>query len=488
LRFLAGAVRDGWLDAQADRALSSLYGVVFSMIFDPAICSDAVRLLYFITKRCHVRVDRMKRMKKCYEEKSKGEKEKFSTAPILLLIHLYAHFDLIGCEKYIPVANKVKLAALYRKLILTEVSNGKKTKERPKKRRKRDQNFPSLARDWLRGSLEGVVSWSWRSDFGQSIGKASDLLTSERLRCLMSLEGKHPSVEIVRLRSSLPFLLYEEWFGSFSFPRTRHVDEIDALEGEEFSIKGNKSRTKTTPTQDIGVEGRVRLLESFASFAHHTGVLLPEMESFLINEILPSWDGTDKIGSILCFELLVFLSPKRFETFESQVLCYLEPFLLYGGPRLHYLVLGGALAGLVRRWSRVKWPRATEPDEEYKELEMKDQSYDNDNFKQVTLGRLIQWTDRTILKAFLFQKNIHVMLAMAALEFFTSVAKLTNDQCPFLIAPSPALVYHLLVSPSSAVVVDGICQLLVDYKGSFQQLKALEEFRRESQPVGGLER
>lgn len=486
LRVLAGAFRNGWLDIQAEKMLSSLYGVVFSMIFDQNTCSDAIRLLYFITKRSHVRLDRIRRMKNYYDEHSNTEVGVRSpVAPILLLIHLYANFDPVLCSKYIPVTNKINLLGLYRKTIMREAFTVKKKRGRPKKRPKIDLLVSSEVREWLRDALQGEMSWSWRNEFNQSAWKASALLTNERLQCLASLENETPSSEIVRLRSSLPFLLHEEWYDSYRYTQKISIKEKEILEEEEdddYSVSGSVSKfgAKKAPDLDSSLDDHIRLLESFASFAIHTGALLPEMESFLINEILPSWDGTDAVGRILCYDLLPFLSPMRFEQLESHVLTYLEQFVLYGGPRLQYLIVAGTLAALIRRWGRLDWSQL-------QTLKVVDMSgYNPTVFQQMTLGRLIQWTDLTVLKASLLQ-NDHLLLSMAALDFFKSVAKLTGNDCPFLISPSPALVYHFLVSPSSAIVVDGICQLLVDYKESFQKLKALDEFRQNAHPISGME-
>ena len=62
------------------------------------------------------------------------------------------------------------------------------------------------------------------------------------------------------------------------------------------------------------------------------------------------------------------------------------------------------------------------------------------------------------------------LLLQASLDFFKSASGLSKT-CDLVAPPSPALTYRLLLS-SDVAGVDGICQLLVDYKSAFETARA----------------
>ena len=84
-------------------------------------------------------------------------------------------------------------------------------------------------------------------------------------------------------------------------------------------------------------------------------MLPPEAENFILDEILPSWDGNDKAGLIICNDLVPILAPMGFRDLRRRVLRHLGKLYVCGSPRIKFAVVSGALASLVRRWGRLEW-------------------------------------------------------------------------------------------------------------------------------------
>jgi len=71
----------------------------------------------------------------------------------------------------------------------------------------------------------------------------------------------------------------------------------------------------------------------------------------------------------------------------------------------------------------------------------------------------------------LIQENDHPLLQVCATALYHTVANLnTKHQVPFVLPPSPTLVYRMLMSPT-AIGVSSMCGILSEYKQSFQSLK-----------------
>jgi hypothetical protein len=349
----------------------------------------------------------------------------------------------------------------------------------------REQSLPSTL-DWLNDAIDGVHSLSWGLVGNRERIRASDLLMDTSLQHLILLSSQNPNdssiadTEVIRLRACLPYMLHEEWY------ETNNVVDMGGGDGDESasasliqSDNGNESDSQEEDDDIAQKEPkqanermhesstRLNLLRALVSVASHADALFPEAESFLLEEILPHWGGSDRMGQYICFDLLPMLSPCVFSELQSKVLRHLEPLVTYGSPRIQYAIVSGTLQALLQRWGRLDWAewaifknRRRRPD--------RDTTEDPITWKRRTLRELIQWTDNLLLKAFLVDDG-HELLRHSTIEFFNTVAVLSTTG-PFLASPSPALVYRLLLS-QSVLSVDLVCGLLVKYKKVFQKLK-----------------
>jgi hypothetical protein len=300
------------------------------------------------------------------------------------------------------------------------------------------------------------------------------------LQHLIMLSSQNPNdssiadTEVFRLRACLPYMLHEEWYEKNNTLGMGDESDESASASSNLSDSGNESDSQESDDDIAENEpeqanermhdgSRLHLLRALASVASHVDALFPEVASFLLEEILPHWDGSDRMGQYICFDLLPMLSPCSFSELQSKVLRHLEPLFTYGSPRIQYAIVSGTLQTLLQRWGRLDWAEWT-PLKNHRPDRLKDPII----WKRRTLRELIQWTDNLLLKAFLVDDG-HELLRLSSVEFFDTVAVLSTTG-PFLASPSPALVYRLLLS-QSALSVDLVCGLLVKYKKVFQKLK-----------------
>ena len=350
----------------------------------------------------------------------------------------------------------------------------------------------SFTVDWLNDAFDGVHSFSHGLVGNQARKslRASDLLMDSSLQNLMLLSVKGSSrsranvadTEVNRLRACLPYMLHEEWYEQES-AKVASVNNDDDDDDEKtndatFTINNTEAdgsglnmdeRTKQESSRHNEIREsdsqRLLLLRAVASAAARCNGLFPETESFLLVEILPHWDGSDHMGTFICNDLLPMLTPCSFPQLQSKVLRYLEPLLSYGSPRVQHAVISGALNGLLQRWGRLDWheylPKTANSRESIQEVDAND-------LKARASRELIKWADNMFLKAFLCS-NEHELLGLSVVEFFETVASLSMSG-PFLVSPSPAVVYRVLLS-TSALSVDRVCSLLICFKAAFQKLK-----------------
>ena len=444
LRFLTLAVRSGCLrrTIDADRkgsreTLLSLYPVIFGMLTDAEVVSDAVRLLHAITRRKQAVPHRARRVRSLYDQASARSRQTPDTSgsnkmgdfsSLLLLLELFARYDPVGCGRYFPsgtrlgsnltryfkvpddewerdfagkittnkalpetVSSKSESSALedlglkrdtskiigqkrrhpdaknegdlkdqsdedkMKQIILeygrSEKANQKSGQKRPTIRFDPTKEYYDMGKslsatiDRLEDAFDGVHSTSWellrgRPTDGVGLGgsrrgnravRASDLLLDKNLRHLILLssasesapsisagDGKSTSStprntlcdsEVVRLRVCLPHMLHEEYYDDTNSSglegREAHDDgysDVDAGSDEEDDDRACTGQ----------MSGKRRVLRALASLARHTDMLPPEAENFILDEILPSWDGNDKVGLIICNDLVPVLSPMSF--------------------------------------------------------------------------------------------------------------------------------------------------------------------------------
>jgi hypothetical protein len=317
------------------------------------------------------------------------------------------------------------------------------------------------------------------------------------LQHLILLSSQNPNnssvadMEVTRLRSCLPYMLHEEWYEKSNVQLLDMGDDSD--ESESTSVMANDDEYESDDREDndavtekeskranerMNASSRLVLLRALASVASHANVLFREAESFLLEEILPHWNGSDRMGQYICFDLLPMLGPCSFSELHSKVLRHLDPLFTYGSPRIQYAIVSGTLKALLQRWGRLEWAEW-----DLSKSRRPGRDMDPIAWKKRTLRELIQWTDNLLLKAFLVDDG-HELLRLSTIEFFDTVAVLSTTG-PFLASPSPAIVYRLLLS-QSALSVDLVCGLLVKFKKVFQRLK--EEQAIDSEHVRGSDR
>jgi len=367
----------------------------------------------------------------------------------------------------------------------------------------------------LEDAFDGVHSSSWellhgQSDFatggnknGNRAVRASDLLLDKNLRHLILLSSAAESLdvpggdrsgdglsnstlcdsEVARLRVCLPHMLFEEYYGaSETSMRDIETEDEDASSIYEGDSDDDISCVASTCTNRKEA-GKLRVVQALSSLAKHTDMLPSEAENFILDEILPSWDGSGKIGRIICNDLIPSLKPTSFRDIKKRVLRYLCKLYLCGSPRIKFAIVSGALASLVRRWGRLEW--AVQSNKK-PSITTTTATTSNVECKQRTLRELIQWTDNLLLGGLIAEASSdgsgHELVRLSALDFYDAVCDIC-DQCNFVASPTPALIYRLLLS-STALCVDRVCALLLRYKDVFERIKAKSRAPIDAQGIG----
>jgi len=100
LQFLSLAIQSGALSEDARQCLSSMYPLLFQLALDKSLCADAVRLLYSLTRSCHVRVYRAQKLRQTLDRSKTGDGKEKTFAPLALLLQLYGTLDPHGCGPF----------------------------------------------------------------------------------------------------------------------------------------------------------------------------------------------------------------------------------------------------------------------------------------------------------------------------------------------------------------------------------------------------
>ena len=423
------------------------------------------------------------------------------------------------------------------KQLILKYGNDPKGSQEPSKKRPKINVDPtreydigkslSATIDRLEDAFDGVHSSSWELLRGHWSGgngrgdsrqrhravRASDLLLDKNICHLILLSSATETIspgsisagsgvsksatprkntlcdsEVVRLRVCLPHMLYEEYYGDDS-GSSEHKEKQEGEdsyynEGDSSSDEEEDERAETGQQSS----GKIRVLRALASLARQSDMLPPEAENFILDEILPSWDGSDKAGLIICNDLVPVLAPMSFRDIKRRVLRYLGKLYVCGSPRIKFAIVSGALSSLLRRWGRLEW----NPPPTNKGMGSGPASNittDALEFKQRSLQELIQWIDNLLLGGLITEGSCdgsgHELVRLSALDFYNAVCDIC-DQCRFVASPSPALIYRLFLS-STALCVDRVCALLLRYKSIFERMKALADKEKE-QEIAGLEK
>ena len=394
LRFLTLAIQTGdWLDLDAIKTLtaSHSYAVVFQASLQPTSCADAVRLLLRITCVKHTTKHRIRRIEIVMARH--GAKVKALAA-------------LLGLMKTLSDVTTCYVATV-------------------------DDNFMSNVPDqeWARDLTRCLVQEPLQkkspsmllSRLSQPIaysGRLVELLSSPELHKVILLSKS----ERLRLRTLFSTNLVADWFES---PPAGSNADFDSM-----------------------CRSRLELLSALGFFVRRTGWMSPEMERFMMQAVLPNWDGKEEpFGNILCRDLLPYLpKPPSLGHAWQSVLQSLENHFIYGDRAQQNLIMI-ALSELVSQWSgTLRTPSIVDNDPASRATSSANPSDD-------VVNGIIVHVNNMLLKGYLLQENGNELLRMATVEFFEAISDLG------LGGSSERLAYRLLQSPS-ALSIDRLCQLL----------------------------
>mmetsp|Transcript_4978 Transcript_4978/g.7187 ORF Transcript_4978/g.7187 Transcript_4978/m.7187 type:complete len:664 (+) Transcript_4978:50-2041(+) len=356
---------------------------------------EAVQLVHLITQRHQVHIYRARRVRQWYDER-----ERIS---LFYLLELYASLDPKGCLQFVPKDTHVtssnkkpiskinwhweqELRGVYQQISVT--------------RSKRERDKKTL--------LPTKVEIAKNKGFLQTSLASSDTITP--------------------LRAHLPYILYEEWYPA-PYLHQEEAQELDIDSDEEDIEEENVPHSVVSVTQS-----RIQVIDRIADATIYLGKILPESEAFILNTVLPTWDGTDTWGFRLCHDVLTQLRPQTY----GNIIPLVEPLLrCSASPQLHYCFLGIVLS---------QWIRCS-----HGSLEQKD------------IRRLIRWTTTQLQCGFLATSG-HELQRLALIQVYDAVRVAT------CLLPNPRIVYLLLLSPTP-IAINQLCALLLSYKKVLQEEK-----------------
>ena len=271
-------------------------------------------------------------------------------------------------------------------------------------------------------------------------------------------------------------------------------------------------------------EPRQTLLRGLLALAQASNHLPEEIEQFLIQVIVPQWDGlwADDVDDdeYTLLHILTYIRPPRYEcrtgldsmdgvegtngAMDNLLLgsngiplnslwCDLEKWFWNGTDDLRYALVSITLTEWICRWMVLDW--STEPANAIMDGErnMARESTKVNRWKMHTLRKLCQWVDTLLLKGFFVGKDESDLLKSAAIDFYWSIGQLlTRHEDPsfqesgVLMGPSASLLYHIFLS-ASVVHIDRICSLMVVYKDIYQKWKSIhvgEDKRKKDPSIG----
>lgn len=421
-----------------------LYSRIFALSLSEATNNDAIRVLIQLTRKIHARPDRAARLRAFYDQRPK--RNAHSAVPSLL--RLYAQLNPSGCDRFQDGLFPTHEWSLFHDTVWEQkfqrVVTDNTLVERPRKRNRADcSGCVDRAIQVLKLALETTER---HEDYGD-VSNAT-LLLSNTVGMHLMLLGHDAATNRF---SNLPTILFQEWYSMPNLP----IGHENA--GKEM------------------VRSRQSLVLMLAKFITCTHSWSAELESFVVEHVLPTWDGNDAMGWPLCYDILPHTSPCRFSRLRSRVLKHVETLFLFGSPRMQYIIVSGLLAGLLRKWAGADWSAV--------EQEQTKAGPSSKTAHIRTLKELIQWTDDLILKGFLEDGKSEI-LRSAAIEFFHVVCE-KSAHGSFLATPSASLTYRLLLG-RSVISVDRVCDVLVRYKAILQRLKT-ERLKLKEIPTDGAD-
>ena len=293
-------------------------------------------------------------------------------------------------------------------------------------------------------SIQNILVLSWYTSINANSTSTSKSHTIEELKQDFMLS------EAIRIRARLPYILHDEWYH-------------------------NTNKIK-----------KINLLNNLSSFAKYMDGLLPEIEQFLLDDVLMSWDGDLIFTDILFKNLLPMLSPPKtkFGDFKDSVLSFLGKIYVCGSAKTKYDIVVNFLTKLLLRWVRMTWD-ALHDNGGTNLLSEKDTTTPCTSISFVKfefLNQLVEWTDKLLITGMLSESKNTTgddkqssgleLVHLSAIEFYDAICGLSAECLSFVAisTPSPALLYRLLLA-GQAFSVDAVCGLLMKYKFSLEKWK-----------------
>ena len=188
----------------------------------------------------------------------------------------------------------------------------------------------------------------------------------------------------------------------------------------------------------------------------------PEAEVFLF-KYLQTWNGVHHLESVTT--LISLLAPRSFADLHMNVLQPISLVFCTSVPE-KMARLAICLCELVKHWTVLDW----ESHYEGRDIVGVFSSISGDVDYLSVVQELVHFIDRMLLTA-LVQEDDHPMLLHAALYLYEDVVDFnTKRALPFLVPPSSAMAYRLLLSAQS-FAISAICRVLAQYRSAYHTLQ-----------------
>lgn len=265
---------------------------------------------------------------------------------------------------------------------------------------------------------------------------ASQLLDDNSVRHILSascFEGQKFTLNSISIRTILPLLLYDQWYSQ------KHDNEYTEMENARM-------REMKDP--------RYCLLQSISRFAVAIKSLPPEVEDFILDEMMIDFDGNIKSAQKLFGDILPVVKFEGWSEFERRALKYFEKNFIHGSVNLKNVIIA-SLASLIENWVHC---------------------CTGSSMTMNSLEKLITWTDSLLVTGLVAEESSNGVdiniIRLAAIGFYESVCTISSRYQALVLTPSPGLMYRLLLS-STTVSIERLCGLLLRYKNAFENLKVL---------------
>lgn len=504
------------LSRPGTEALHKCYGVLFHYIDYESTRAILCRLLYMLTRRKDVSVFRAERLGSLIGNQIETGQD---AGPLLLLNDLYAQYapDLLGVapakftrprlgffrspdeawgaaieavsrrersraresvrEASYDRQNNEKLEDLARTTVKErhpDRSKGQRRRGRPtaaELNAKGVEGLPEALSSRTRDDEVNVGEVRSTRELANALAKGklvfpdrcSAILRDTMFQYLLCVEPRDD--QVMRLRQTLPYLIEEDFFslrrgaiGSASRPLSRHSKDND-----------ERARSALLSSQET-------LMIAMAEFADFMQQTLPEFENFVIR-YLETWNGVHHTLPLL--RLIARLQPRSYEDLRRDILMPLHRVFQTADIEAKAHILN-CLHELIRNWAEIDWEshmdRAREQDDSTsttngsKQLQHRFVPLPGGvNYFKV-LFELIGFLDQLLVMGLVLEDD-HAYIQVIAADVFSTMARLHSDHgLPFIVPPSPGIVYRMLLSPS-CVGVSAMGQVLVDFLQGFSRLR-----------------